>query len=330
MAPRARLRAAALATAVVGTILSAPAAGDEGENCPALATVRAGERTKLGFSPDEALHALRIGPRRLTYSRETPAVPNASLFADLGLSAATPNDEAVVEFAASGAPSTYCPSRPQWPLWIPGTVTVRLSRGPVLTDKTSLGVYSSGGRPTDGSVDGADMVGQVQVRINGQMNADRSMLSLWTGNGSNANWTEVRRANDTAGAPPGLRSALQALSGRPMSCGGRSPVIEVGVPAFGEVELRVAWLDAHPLTFKLPIRFAFQGQAVRGWRLAGPSSQPAAPPPSIARQAGCAREQDRRWWGEFEVTPDSSGGHLHATGILSWPGGCAARVSCAF
>lgn len=343
MESRARRRVTALAAAVVAAVLSDSAAGrgravaarvgmnlaDALDKCPMLATARADEQTKLGFSPNDALRALRVVPRTLIFSRETSASPSASLFAELGLSPVTRNDEAVLDFAASGAPSTYCPARPDWPLWIPGTLTVHLSRGPILTDKTSLGVRSSGGRPTDGTVDGAAFVGQVEVRIAGQINADRSLLSLWTGNGSDTHWYDVHGANDTAAAPPGLPSALHALGGRPMSCGGRSPAIDVTVPGFGEIELRVAWPDAPPLTFRLPIRFAFEGHAVRGWRLTGPSSQAAAPPPSIARQAGCARPEDRPWWGEFEVTPDSPG-HLHASGTLSWPGGCAARVTCAF
>lgn len=114
-----------------------------------------------------------------------------------------------------------------------------------------------------------------------------------------------------------------------MSCGGRSPAIDVTALGFGEVDLRVAWPNARPLTFKLPIRLAADGTAVRGWRLAGPSSQPAAPPRTIARQAGCAREEGGAWWAAFDVTPDPDGG-LHASGSLSWPGGCAARLTCAF
>ena len=286
MESRACQRAAALLGVVVAAVLCDSTAWQaraegvipedgkdwiERQKCPAYATVRPGERTKLGFSPDDALRALRVVPRRLHFNRETPMFGGAHLFAELRLSPATPDDEAVLSFVASGAPSTYCPAFPDRPLWIPGTLTVQLSRGQMLTDPhTSLGAYAAGGRPANGSFSGAALVGRIEVRIVGGFKADSSDLSLWTGNGSNADWFEVRRANDTAGAPD-LREALKALGGRPMSCGGRSPHRRRGDC------LRRGRVCASPDQTPSPSRSS------------SPSASPPTAPPSAAGVSGARR-----------------------------------------
>ena len=71
--------------------------------------VRPDEKTRLGFSPNDALKSLRVTRRRLSFSGEQSMLAGASFFKEMGLGTGTAEDEATVGFVPSRAPANYCP-----------------------------------------------------------------------------------------------------------------------------------------------------------------------------------------------------------------------------
>ena len=210
---------------------------------------------------------------------------------------------------------------------------MRLSRGLVLRGEATLEVMSSAGKPTDGSVEAASSTGHGQIEINWGVTAEGSELSLWTGSGGEATWLEMPNGNDWTGAPPALRAALIALSGRPMTCRVRrgpepryemdpdarspsakptppeslhliAPVIAVAARGFGQIEVRIRWADASHVSFALPVRFAVDGEALKGWRMFGRSFVARRRHHRLRawRHAATASRSPR--WASFEVTSD--------------------------